>query len=153
MERFGPGSRPSSLHCRLGGWANATSEKLAPSIAKFSRSFRELFLVFEFCRTRSDAFGHVRMRSDAIGCISVRWDAFGHFRKFSYFSEFFRTIFGRFWSLGAYYWEVGGLLLWGANYWEVALYVFGAQRKTWSTAIGIEHTCLWFRGVPKMVLR
>ena len=37
------------------------------------------------------------------------------------FFGFFRTIFGRFWTLGAYYWEVGGLLLWGANYWEVAL--------------------------------
>ena len=69
--------------------------------------------------------GHVRTCSDAFGCNRMHFGALGRIRalpEIFVFFGFFRTIFGRFWTLGAYYWEVGGLLLWGANYWEAALF-------------------------------
>ena len=87
----------SSINC---GSINLTAIlRCKPSFAKFSRSFREVFVVFgrfeKFSdvfgpvRMRSDAFGHIRMQLDAFRCVGWRLDISGNFRIFTKFSDDF----------------------------------------------------------------
>ncbi len=88
-ERIQTGVPTVAEHKEENQNSNKPSRKF---FAKFSRNFRNFFVIFSSfskfsdllgpVRTCSDAFGCIRMHLDAFGCVRMRSDTSRKFRKF-----------------------------------------------------------------------